>query len=438
MYDVIFSKGNVVFKDEIKQCDVAVKDGKIVAIASQLEGAMTTIHLDGQYLFPGGIDVHVHLNEPGNAHWEGFETGTQLLAAGGITTFFDMPLNANPPTIYVEALQMKEKLAEEKAIIHPYYWGGLVHNNVNQLAALAEAGVIGFKAFLSNSGFEPFSSVQNESLFNGMQEIARLQKILALHAESDELTTFLQQQKLQEGATTAQDYSASRPILAEVEAVKRALYYAELTGCALHFVHISSAEAVACIQNAKKQGLDVSLETCPHYLLFNDTAYEQHGVLAKCAPPLRAIAEQQALIECLLNDEIDMIASDHSPCPPEMKDLSDKHFFQAWGGINGGQFTLLALLEICQSYHVPFYKIARWLSENPAKRFGLENKGKIEVGYDADFAVVSKRPFTVTKAVSYAKHKDSIYEGVAFSHSVIATYVQGKCVFHTEVLENQY
>ena len=437
MYDVIFSNGNVVFTDEIKQCDVAVKDGKIVAIAPQLEGAITTINLAGQYLFPGAIDVHVHLNEPGNAHWEGFETGTQLLAAGGITTFFDMPLNANPPTIHVEALQMKEQLAEDKAIIHPYYWGGLVHNNVDQLAALAEAGVIGFKAFLSNSGFEPFSSVQNESLFNGMQEIARLQKILALHAESDELTTFLQQQKIQQGATTAQDYSASRPILAEVEAVKRALYYAELTGCALHFVHISSAEAVTCIQNAKKQGLDVSIETCPHYLLFNDTAYEQHGVLAKCAPPLRAVAEQQALIQCLLNDEIDMIASDHSPCPPEMKDLSNKHFFQAWGGINGGQFTLLALLEICQSHHVPFYKAAQWLSDNPAKRFGLKNKGKIEVGYDADVTVVSELPFTVTKANSYAKHKDSIYEGVAFSHSIMATYCQGKCVFHTKVFENQ-
>ena len=438
MYDLLLKRGNVVLPDGIKRCDVAVKDGRIAAIGEELETAAQVVNLDGQYLFPGGIDVHVHLNEPGNTEWEGFETGTHLLAAGGITSFFDMPLNADPPTITVEALVLKKELAQKKARIQPYYWGGLVHDNVDQLEALAAEGVIGFKAFLSNTGFEPFSSVQDETLLKGMKEIARLGKILALHAESDELTSFLQQQKIKQGAVTAKDYSESRPILAEVEAVRRALYYAEMTGCRLHFVHISSAEAVMHIKDAKERGLDVSLETCPHYLLFDDAAYEKHGVLAKCAPPLRTQDEQKALIGCLKDGDIDIIASDHSPCLPDMKDLSGKHFFQVWGGISGGQFTFIGLLDVCKSQDIPLHQAARWLCENPAKRFDLKRKGRIEVGYDADFAVVDERAFTVTEEVSYAKHKDSIYSGFTFSHTVMASYSLGKCVFHQPVTETQY
>ena len=438
MYDLLLKRGNVVFPDGIKRCDVAVKDGRIAAIGEGLGAAEQVVHLEGQYLFPGGIDVHVHLNEPGNEEWEGFETGTHLLAAGGITSFFDMPLNADPPTITVEALEMKKALAQQKARIQPYYWGGLVHDNVDQLEALAEEGVIGFKAFLSNTGFEPFSSVQDGTLLKGMKEIARLGKILALHAESDELTGFLQQQKIGQGAVSAKDYGESRPILAEVEAVRRALYYAEMTGCRLHFVHISSAEAVMHINEAKKRGLDVSLETCPHYLLFDDAAYEAHGVLAKCAPPLRPQEEQKALIRCLKEGSIDMVASDHSPCLPDMKDLTGKHFFQAWGGISGGQFTLLGLLDVCKVYDIPLQEAAKWLCENPAKRFGLERKGRIEVGCDADFAIVAEQAFTVTKGVSYAKHKDSIYNGWTFSHTIMASYSYGKCVFRQPVTETQY
>lgn len=431
MYDLLFKNAQLVCEKYILPGDIAVKDGVICAIGSNLGEAVKTIDVQGDFIFPGGIDVHVHFNEPGNEEWEGFTTGSKLLAAGGVTTYFDMPLNANPPTINVEALQLKKQLADEKSIVTPYFWGGLVHNNVSQLEALAHEGVIGFKAFLSNSGFTPFAAVENDSLLQGMREIARLGKILALHAESNELTSFLQQQKIAEGKLTAQDYAQSRPIVAEVEAVNRALYFAELTGCALHFVHISSAAAVASIQAAKLRGLDVSVETCPHYLWFNDQTLER-GVLAKCAPPLRSESEQKKLLDCLFAGQIDIIASDHSPCPPAMKDLTNQHFFQAWGGINGGQFTLLTLLTLCDQYNIAYENVAKWLSDAPAKRFKLKKRGRLAVGYAADLTIITKQPFTVTQENHYAKHKATIYEGETFNHTIVATYSNGRCVYESQ------
>ena len=431
MFDLLFQNAKLVNTSSIFSGDIAVKNGVICAIGSNLGEALHTIDVQGDFIFPGGIDVHVHFNEPGNEQWEGFATGSELLAAGGVTSYFDMPLNANPPTINVEALKLKQQLAEEKSIVTPYFWGGLVHNNVAQLAALAQEGVIGFKAFLSNSGFTPFSAVKNDSLLEGMREIARLGKILAVHAESDDLTSFLQQQKIAEGKLTAQDYAESRPIVAELEAVNRVLYFAELTGCAVHFVHISSAAAVESIHCAKQRGLDVSVETCPHYLKFNEQTLER-GVLAKCAPPLRHEVERKKLVDCLLAGQIDMIASDHSPCPPAMKDLTNQHFFQAWGGINGGQFTLLTLLALCDNYNVGYENIAKWLSDAPAQRFKLEKRGRIAVGYAADLTIVTKKPFTVSQQNHYAKHKATIYEGETFNHTIVATYSNGHCVYEAE------
>lgn len=429
MFDLLVKNGKLVCEKEVILADLAVKDGAICAIGKNLGEAVQTIDAQGNLIFPGGIDVHVHFNEPGNEEWEGFETGSRLLAAGGITRYFEMPLNSNPPTIDVGALRLKKELAKEKSIIPPYFWGGLVPGNVQQLAALAKEGVVGFKAFLSNSGFEPFPSVEKETLLEGMREIARLGKILALHAESNELTDFMQREKRKKGKTTPQDYAESRPIIAEVEAVHRALYFAELTGCSLHFVHISSAKAVELIQEAKSRGMDVTVETCPHYVWFNDEALNERGVLAKCAPPLRQEKERKQLLDCLLNGQIDMVASDHSPCPPWMKDLKNQNFFEAWGGINGGQFTLLALLTLCDQHQVSYVNVAKWLSANPAKRFQHERVGRLEVGCDADFTIVAKKPFTVTQENHFAKHKATVYEGETFHHTIVATYCKGRCVY---------
>ncbi|WP_421663436.1 allantoinase AllB [Lysinibacillus telephonicus] len=428
--DLLLKGGTIVEPHQVSVCDVAVKDGVIVKIAPVIENnGAHVIELEGKIVLPGAIDAHVHFNEPGNVEWEGIATGSRMLAAGGATLYFDMPLNSNPPTIDIPSLQLKEELAAKKSIIDYRFWGGLVPENIDKLEQLAERGVIGFKAFISNSGFEPFQSVDNMELLTGMKEISRLGKILALHAESDEMTSFLSQKKLEQGKLTPKDYCESRPIAAEVEAVQRALSYAEITGCALHFVHISSPEAVNIINEAKNRGLNVSLETCAHYLLFNDEAFESHGVYAKCAPPLRAPNVQRKLVELVVEGKIDFITSDHSPCSPDLKDLSKRNFFEAWGGINGGQFTLLSVLEVAKEYQLSLTTVAKLTAEAPAERFKITNKGKIAVGFDADFAIVEEAPFIVTKQNSYAKHKDSIYENHEFKHRIIATYCRGTQVF---------
>lgn len=429
-YDLLLKGGTVVEPHQVSVCDIALKDGVIVKIAPVIEhDGIPVVELDGKIVLPGAIDAHVHLNEPGNVEWEGIETGSNMLSAGGVTLYFDMPLNSNPPTIDVPSLQLKEKLSSEKSIIDYRFWGGLVPENIHELEGLAERGVIGFKAFISNSGFEPFQSVDNMALLNGMKEISRLGKILALHAESDEITSFLSRQKIEEGKHDPKDYCKSRPIAAEVEAVQRALCYAEITGCALHFVHITSPEAVNIINEAKERGLDVTLETCAHYLLFNEEAFETHGVLAKCAPPLRPPNVQQELVDLVVGGKIDFITSDHSPCSPDLKDLSKRNFFDAWGGISGGQFTLLSVLEVAKKHQLPLTTVAKLTAKAPATRFKIENKGQITVGFDADFAIVEEVPFVVTKENMYAKHKDSIYENYQFQYHIAATYCRGTQVF---------
>ncbi len=381
---IIFSGAEVVEPHQVTKCDVAIDGQKIIAIAPHIEDVNATrIDVSGKIILPGVVDAHVHLNEPGNEEWEGFKRGSTMLAAGGVTTFFDMPLNSNPPTINVSALELKKQLAEQKSNIDYRFWGGLVPTNIPLLQSLADNGVIGFKAFLSNSGFQPFSSVDDQALLQGMFEIAKLGKILALHAESDTITSCLAEQKLEKGTVTAKDYCESRPIVAEVDAVQRALHYAEITGCALHFVHISTPQAVEIIHEYKQKGLDVTLETCPHYLLFNDTV----------TPP---------------------------------------NYFKSWGGINGGQFTLLSILQIAEEYQLPLTDVARWTAQAPAQRFELGEKGEITVGMDADFVIVEKNPFKVDEKMIYAKHKGTIYKDFNFDYQIISTYSRGKEVFQSK------
>lgn len=429
-YDFIVKGGTVVEPHQATISDIAVKNGEIVKIESFIDDeGEYIIDGKGKVILPGVIDTHVHLNEPGNVEWEGIETGSKMLAAGGVTLYFDMPLNSNPPTIDVTSLQLKESLSKEKSIIEYRFWGGLVPENLSELEKLSERGVIGFKAFISNSGFPPFNSVNSMALLLGMEKISKLGKVLALHAESDEMTSLLANKKIKERKTTPKDYCETRPIIAEVEAVQRALAYAEITGCPLHFVHISSPEAVTIINEAKTKGLDVTVETCGHYLLFNETAFETHGVYAKCAPPLRPPAVQQQLIELLKNGEIDFVSSDHSPCSPHLKDLSTHSFFEAWGGINGGQFTLLSVLQLAKEQGMSLMDVAKLTASAPAARFDLVKKGSLVVGNDADFVIVEEIPFVVEKENIYAKHKASIYENYRFSYTIEQTYCKGKKVF---------
>ncbi|WP_216701057.1 allantoinase [Priestia filamentosa] len=440
LYDVVIRNGNVVLPTGVVKTDIGVKDGKVAAIEKDLQDqGEQEWDAEHQYVFPGMIDVHVHFSEPGREHWEGFHTGSMMMAAGGCTTYFDMPLNGIPSTVNKEALDEKARIGNEKSVVDFGLWGGLVPGNEEDLKPLAESGVIGFKAFLSTTGNKEFEAVDDITLLDGMKQIARLGKVLALHSESASMTNWLKKEKENEGKYSADDYLETRPIAAEVEAVERAIYYAELTNCPLHFVHISSAKAMEKIQEAKERGMNITVETCPHYLLFHHGHLRELGAVAKCAPPLREDHERQKLIELLKNDQFDMISSDHSPCPYDLKDPNVHNLFETWGGISGGQFSLLASIELSLAHNIPFEKVAKWTASNPAERFGIsDRKGHIAKGADADFAFVTlDESYTVTAENYYAKHKESLYIGHTFPCKVVGTMNRGKLVFKDGEIDKQ-
>jgi allantoinase len=430
-YDLVIKGGHVVLQEEVRRLDIGIRDGVIADVREQLEYGELVIDATGQVIMPGMIDIHVHFNEPNRADWEGFRNGSKLVAAGGCTTYFDMPLNGFPPTTSVAALLEKQGLAEGNSYVDYALWGGLVPGNEDELEGMAVHGAIAFKAFMSSAGSE-FDRVDEKTLYRGMKKIAQLNKILALHAESEQIIQELTLEKIKNGWVSVRDYVESRPVLAEMEAVSRALLYAEETGCPLHFVHISSPKTVDLIQRARKRGLNVTLETCPHYLLFNDEDFERIGPSAKCAPPLRSEEERNQMWEKLRNGLIDMITSDHSPCPTWMKFNNQDNMFEVWGGISGGQFSLEAIVsEGHIQREIPLPQIAKWISTNPAMRFGLyPQKGAIAPGSDADLVIINlNKGKKVEQAELLSKHKHSLYEGYIFHCSVETTMNRGKIVF---------
>ncbi|MCY9188387.1 allantoinase [Bacillus mojavensis] len=427
-YDLVIKGAKAVTPDGVKEADIAMKNGIIAKIGSAIEAeGAPVVKAGGQYVFPGAVDCHVHFNEPGREDWEGFETGSRMMAAGGCTTYFDMPLNCIPSTVTAKNLLAKAEIGRRKSAVDFALWGGLVPGHIDDIHPMAEAGAIGFKAFLSKSGTEEFRSVDERTLLKGMKEIAAAGKILALHAESDAITSFLQMEWANKGKVNADAYAASRPEEAEAEAVYRTIQYAKVTGCPVHFVHISTAKAVRLIREAKQEGLDVTVETCPHYVLFSHDDLRKRGSVAKCAPPLRSQPSKEALIDTLIAGNIDMVSSDHSPCRPSLK--REDNMFLSWGGISGGQFTLLAMLELALERDIPFETIAEWTAGAPAKRFGLQQKGRLEEGRDADVVLVSMEPYPVTTETMFAKHKQSIYEGHTFPCRISSTYSRGRCVY---------
>jgi len=432
-YDLVIKNGTIVTADSIVQGDIAIKDGKIieVSVGKPLEvTASKEINAEGLHILPGLIDTHVHFNEPGRTEWEGLETGSRSLAAGGATTFFDMPLNSTPPTINKANLALKSSLANEKSIVNPRFWGGLVPENLDDLKDLHENGVIGFKAFMSPSGIADFNSVDDETIYKGMKEIASLGSLLAVHAESTVICDQLAKEKQSQGKTTARDFVESRPIISEIEAVKRVISYAEVTGCKLHIVHASSRKVVEVIQDAKQRGVDVTVETCPHYLSLTVKDLEEKGALAKCAPPLRDEYEVEDLWMAVANGEINVIGSDHSPAPASMKTITD-NYFEGWGGISGAQSTLNILLtEGHFKRNISLEKIVELTATNPAKIFGLTNKGTIAIGYDADLTLVNlNENFELKKEDLFYRHQHSPYVGMTFKGKVKTTIVNGEVVF---------
>lgn len=429
--NLLIRNGTLVTEGSVRQGDVEIDDSRISAVGPKLPGmGGDEIDAGGLHIFPGVIDAHVHFNEPGRAEWEGWTTGTRAFAAGGGTTCFEMPLNAHPPTLDAASFRAKLAAAEGAALTDFALWGGLVPGNLDELPELAECGVIGFKAFMSASGTSDFAATDDLTLYEGMRQAAALGLIVAVHAESDAITGALAARAIAAGRTSARDFLASRPVIAEVEAIGRAILLAEETGCALHIVHISTGRGVELIAAARVRGVDVSAETCPHYLLFTEEDLERLGAIAKCAPPLRPAVEQDALWRHLADGELPMVASDHSPAPAMMKSGDD--FFQIWGGIAGIQSTLPALLDA--GYHqrgVALRRIALLTGGYVARRFRLPSKGRIEPGADADLALVRlDQEWLLTPAELHDRHKLSPYVDRRFRGRVERTLLRGETIYH--------
>ena len=431
LYDLIVRNGTLVTATGISNTDLAVADGRIVAIEPDLAGtSKEEINAEGLHVFPGVIDAHVHFNEPGRTHWEGFATGTAALAAGGTTTFFDMPLNAHPPTLDVESFDLKLKAAQAASLVDFALWGGLVPGNLAQLDGLAERGVIGFKAFMSKSGIDDFQSVDDLTLYEGMMRATKLGKIVAVHAESNQLTSELARRAIEQGRTGIRDYLTSRPVVAELEAIQRAILFAQETGCPLHIVHISSGRGIVMVAAARARGVDVSCETCTHYLVLTEDDVEELGAVAKCAPPLRPQTEQDALWQQLFDGNIPMVTSDHSPAPADMKTSPD--FFKVWGGISGCQSLLqLLLTEGYDRRQLPLPTIASITAENIALRFGpLPGKGYLAIDADADLVLVDlSSSFTLQRSDLFYRHQHSPYVGRMLQGRIVRTLVRGRTVF---------
>lgn len=439
LYDLIIRDGIVVTSNDTHKADIAIEGGRIVAVAPGIEGsAAEEIDAAGLHIFPGVIDAHLHFNEPGRADWEGFSTGTAALAAGGTTFYFDMPLNAHPPTVDAAAFDAKLEIASRLSLVDFGLWGGLVPGGVERLDELMERGVVGFKAFMSNSGIDDFDAVDDLTLLEGMARAAKLGSLVAVHAENEAITGMLAKRAVSEGRTTVRDYLLSRPAIAELDAIQRAILMAEETGCRLHIVHVSTGRGVGLVAEAKARGVDVSCETCPHYLVFTEADVERMGAIAKCAPPLRPQAEQDALWRHIFDGTLPMLASDHSPAPASMK--GDPNFFHVWGGISGCQSLLAELLtDGYITRKLPLTEIARLLAEYVAHRFRVSpRKGRIEVGADADLALVDLGSSAVLRESDLLyRHRHSPYIGKLMHGSVVRTMVRGTTVWRNGKIVSQ-
>ncbi len=416
----------VVLPDGVEPACVICESGKIAEIVPHAAAPKESILHDfgDAFVLPGLVDSHIHINEPGRTDWEGFETATRAASAGGYTCLVDMPLNSIPATTNVPALEQKRAAATGKALVDYAFWGGAVAGNASELESLAMAGVRGFKAFLVPSGVEEFTMLDEAGLRAAMPVIAKTGLLLLVHAELPE-----QLQPIASDPRKYSNYLASRPDEAELAAIRLMIGLVREYRCPVHIVHLATAQALPELKQARAEGLPITVETCPHYLYFAAESIPDGATQFKCAPPIRAAFHQERLWQALHSGVIDLIATDHSPCPAPMK---QGDFASSWGGIAS---VSLALAAIWTKANATISQIARWMSEQPAQLAGLDSrKGGIAKGLDADFAVFDpNHSWTVTEDQLHFRNKISPYLGEQFLGRVQATFVRGQLVYNNGI-----
>lgn len=381
-------------------------------------------------VMPGLIDTHVHVNEPGRTDWEGFETATRAAAAGGVTTIVDMPLNSIPATTTLAGLEEKLAAAREKLHVDTAFWGGVVPGNTNELEKLWNSGVVGFKCFLIHSGVEEFPNVTEENLREAMPELARLGALLIVHAELPGPVEACCQALDGQPSRSYQTFLQTRPREAENAAVELMIQLSHETGCRVHIVHHSSADALSMLRDAKQSGLPITAETCPHYLHFAAEEIAESATEFKCCPPIRERANREALWNALRDGTIDFVVSDHSPCPPDMKLRESGDFMGAWGGISSLQLRLPIIWTEASARGFTIEDLTRWLCRGPAKQVGLNLKGAIKDGYDADIVIWNPdAEFTVEPSMLHHRHKVTPYRGERLRGVVEKTFLRGQIVY---------
>ena len=411
---MIVRGGTVVTARGVEKADIVVNRGRITEVGPDLEGFGQVVDATGLHVFPGGIDSHVHFNEPGRTEWEDIAHGTSALAAGGYTSFIDMPLNNLPVTTTVEAFDLKLAAMERSATIDFGLWAGLVPGNLDQLGPLVARGAMGFKVFMCPSGIDEFPACDLDSLREGMERIASLGSIVLVHAESPAVLRNV-------AGPTAEEFIASRPPEAEIQAIEDVIAIARDTGCRTHVVHVSTVQGMTTIAEAQLRGVDVSGETCPHYLLYSDDDLERLGGLGKCAPPFRSAGNRDDLRAMVAAGEVGIVVSDHSPSTLELKQGDD--FRTIWGGIAGCQSTRQLLLA-WDEIELPL--VAAVTATRIAERFGLANKGDIAPGFDADLWLVDlDQADEVRREDLRYRNKFTAHEGQGIRGRTVKTLVRG-------------
>jgi allantoinase len=429
----IGSSAQTLTDSRIAPASIHIRHGRIAEIKAfkEIPDNCSVFSADDEsIIMPGLVDTHVHINEPGRTDWEGFATATRAAAAGGVTTLVDMPLNCIPATTTLPGFQAKLEAARGQCHVDVGFWGGVVPGNARELAPLWEAGVVGFKCFLVHSGVDEFPNVTESDLCEAMPELARLGAVLIVHAELP--GPIKSAGDAAEGDPQQyQTFLNARPRAAENEAVELMIRLSRELGAAVHIVHHSSADALPMLRKAKATGVKITAETCPHYLHFAAEDIPDGATQYKCCPPIRERENREQLWQGLGDGTIDMVVSDHSPCPPEMKCLDTGDFLKAWGGISSLQLRLPVMWTEAKKRGYSIGALVEWLCRAPAKLVGLhERKGAIAVGFDADIVIWNPdQEFRVEPDRIHHRHRMTPYEGEILRGVVQKTFLRGQKVY---------